>query len=281
MPEVVLSLYDYSGNAVRPWLEFGYDAWIVDLKHRENKGSQYLSPTVDIEEYTAAYGPNKGNRCKLVKFGIDCEWFIGYMLGHFDVIANWAQVKPHEVDFKFMFAFPPCTDLASSGAWKWKEKGPAVLTKALQNVSDVYKLGETLRCPYLIENPVGRLSTHWRKPDYMFHPWEYTGYLDRGAGTNYFTILSEHMTKKTCLWTSDNFVMPQGKVSRQTGGFSISKTRIVGVAASKRKRERTNTPLGFSYGVFEANCETPAVNYIKERNQMDALQYAALGILGT
>lgn len=33
---------------------------------------------------------------------------------------------------------------------------------------------EWFGAPYLIENPVSTISSYWRKPDYTFHPWQYT-----------------------------------------------------------------------------------------------------------
>jgi hypothetical protein len=56
---------------------------------------------------------------------------------------------------------------------------------------------EWFGAPYLIENPVSTISTYWRKPDYKFHPWEYSGHCP-----------DDTYTKKTCLWTGNGFVMP-------------------------------------------------------------------------
>lgn len=35
MRKVVLSFYDYTGEAVRPWAEQGYDCHIFDIQHPE------------------------------------------------------------------------------------------------------------------------------------------------------------------------------------------------------------------------------------------------------
>lgn len=32
---VVLSLYDYTGEAVRPWAEAGFECWCYDVQHPE------------------------------------------------------------------------------------------------------------------------------------------------------------------------------------------------------------------------------------------------------
>ena len=66
---------------------------------------------------------------------------------------------------------------------------------------------------YFIENPVGVLSTLWRKPDFSFHPFEYGGYLD--PATEYQHPLFPHSIapldaykKLTCLWAGGGFTMP-------------------------------------------------------------------------
>lgn len=79
-----------------------------------------------------------------------------------------------------IIAFPPCTHLAVSGArwWKNKEKEQE---EALNFVTWIAELN----CDKIaIENPIGKLSTAWRKPDQIIQPWQF------GHGE----------TKSTCLW---------------------------------------------------------------------------------
>jgi hypothetical protein len=80
-----------------------------------------------------------------------------------------------------VIAFPPCTDLASSGARWFAEKR----ANGSQRASIDFFLNFTaLTCPYAIENPIGIMSTQYRKPDQIIHPWQF------GHGE----------TKATCLW---------------------------------------------------------------------------------
>lgn len=75
---------------------------------------------------------------------------------------------------------PPCTYLAVSGArwWKGREKEQE---EAIDFVLELYKSS----IPRVaIENPIGKLSTAWRKPDQIIQPWMF------GHGE----------TKATCLW---------------------------------------------------------------------------------
>jgi hypothetical protein len=78
-----------------------------------------------------------------------------------------------------MTAFPPCTYLAVSGA-RW-HSGTDRQAEAL----DFVRLLMNADIPRIaIENPVGAISTHIRKPDQIIQPWQF------GHGE----------TKRTCLW---------------------------------------------------------------------------------
>lgn len=84
-----------------------------------------------------------------------------------------------------LIAFPPCTDLCSSGA-RWFE---AKRTSGEQQKSiEFFKSFTPERLPHIpkisIENPIGIMSTQYRKPDQIIQPWQF------GHGE----------TKATCLW---------------------------------------------------------------------------------
>ena len=79
-----------------------------------------------------------------------------------------------------MVAHPPCTHLAVSGARWWLDK------QEEQSLAILFvKMLAEAKVPRIaIENPVGILSTAWRKPDQYIQPWQF------GHGE----------TKKTGLW---------------------------------------------------------------------------------
>lgn len=79
-------------------------------------------------------------------------------------------------------AHPPCTALAVSGN-RWYS-GSAEREKAIGFVRDLADLLDANATRWAIENPVGVLSSAWRKPDQYIQPWEH------GHGE----------TKKTGLW---------------------------------------------------------------------------------
>jgi hypothetical protein len=210
----VLSLCDRTGVMVKPWLDDGAECWIVDLQHPA--GVRRATGAADTIKHTG-----------LFRVGAD--------------VRTWT---PPSDWFDIVFAFPPCTHLAGSGARWWASKGLPALITALSIVEACRAICEASGAPWMIENPVGRLSTCWREPDYTFDPWEY--------GDDY--------TKRTCLWTGGGFVMPP-KV-RAGDLFAaptehqgpIDKTRIHHASPGpERANIRSITPAGFARAVYEAN----------------------------
>ena len=140
-----------------------------------------------------------------------------------------------------VFAFPPCTHLAISGARWFRDKGLRALIEGLELVETCRALCEEIGAPYMIENPVGQLATWWRDPDYTFHPVHYAGWSPTPEADEY--------TKKTCLWTGNGFVMPDRKPGEPTLGSLMHRLP----PSDDRADLRSATPLGFAYAVFAAN----------------------------
>ena len=104
-----------------------------------------------------------------------------------EIIGNHLRVDVLSVlgghggkSWDMMIAFPPCTYLCGSGARWWKNKRKEQLL-AIQFFN---RLASTFIPKVAIENPIGCMSRHYRKPDQIIHPWEF------GCGEE----------KKTCLW---------------------------------------------------------------------------------
>ena len=194
----VISCFDYSGNMVKPWAEAGYLCYCVDVQH----------------------APGETREGNIIKVGAD--------------MLDW--IPPRDVVFASFF--PPCTDLAVSGARWFKDKGLGRLIRALSLFKRSVDIAEMLGCPYLIENPVSTVSSYWRKPDYSFDPCDY----------------GDPYTKKTCLWTGNGFVMPEKARVEPTEG---SKMHLMPPSA-ERANLRSETPMGFARAVFNANEKVPA-----------------------
>ena len=93
----------------------------------------------------------------------------------------------------------------------------------------------------MIENPVSTISTYWRKPDYIFQPTDYAGYLDNPEEEAYY--------KRTCLWTGNGFIMPETKYVEP-----INKNKLNNLPPSAdRAEKRSVTPNGFAKAIHQAN----------------------------
>jgi hypothetical protein len=81
-----------------------------------------------------------------------------------------------------MVAFPPCTHLAVSGArWFAAKRADGRQQQGIDFFMAIANAG----IPRIaIENPVGIMSTQWRKPDQIIQPWQH----------------GHEATKTTCLW---------------------------------------------------------------------------------
>ena len=185
---------------VQPWLDAGYECWIVDVQHPSGM---------------SRVGGN------LVKVGCNVQ--------HFDIqLATTARV--------ITFAFPPCTHLANSGNRYKRDKGLEALHDALGLVIACKRICEASDAPWMIENPIGSLSTYWREPDATFHPWEYTTPKEK---------------KRTCLWVGNNFVIPQKEVFTEPPDVKESCWKAP--PSKDRGDLRSITPEGFARAVFAAN----------------------------
>ena len=218
MADIVVSLCDQTGNMVEPWAAAGYDCFAVDLK---NDGTDE-------------------------KVGDGCIHFVD---------ADVRDWSPPEDDARIGFAFPPCTDLAVSGARWFQEKGLYALADAIELVAACQETLAELDCPYLIENPKSTLSTHWRSPDYKFDPYEYDSYTDS----------DDAYTKETWLWTGGGFAMPiTDGVDKSEADDRIHKMP----PSDDRSERRAETPTGFARAVYlshERDGYTKAGSGIKQQ----------------
>jgi len=81
-----------------------------------------------------------------------------------------------------IIAFPPCTHLAVSGARHFEEK---IRDGRQQEGIDFFMLFVNHPCEKIaIENPIGIMSSKWKKPNQIIHPW----------------MFGDKFTKSTCLW---------------------------------------------------------------------------------
>lgn len=83
-----------------------------------------------------------------------------------------------------VIAFPPCTHLAVSGARHFAAKQA---DGRQQQGIDFFMLFTKLDCPWAIENPIGIMSSIYRKPNQIIQPWQF----------------GDEAQKSTCLWLNN------------------------------------------------------------------------------
>ena len=210
----VISLCDLTGNMVAPWVEAGYEAFLVDPQHGITRKEGPITKFAGtVEDAAEAIG-------ELIRTG----------------------------DVAMVFGFPPCTDMAVSGARWFKTKYEAdklFQAKAVMVAEQCRTIGRLSGAPWFVENPVSVLASAFGKPQHSFHPADYTAYEP-----------ADNYTKKTCLWAGGGFVMPQPAKDRTLGAPD---NRIhFASPGPERANFRSATPMGFAQAVFAAN-HTPAL----------------------
>lgn len=148
-----------------------------------------------------------------------------------------------------IIAFPPCTDLCSSGARWFKEKQK----DGRQQASiDFFNLFVTAECDRIaIENPIGIMSTHYRKPDQIIQPWQF------GHGE----------TKATCLWLKG---LPNLRPTNIVKGREAKIHKMPPSADRAKMRSKTYQ------GIALAMAEQWSVNILDQQTPLKAMTKALL-----
>lgn len=215
--KVAVSLFDESGNMLRPWAEAGYECHMFDILN------------VDRDE--------------------------GLMHWHQADLDDpfWVQAIT-AMNPVFVASFTPCDDMAVCGSKHFARKlakDPDCQNRAVRRARLAEKFGVT----FMVENPVSVLATMWRKPDHYFHPNEYGGYLPENDVHPRFPEIippRDAYKKKTCLWVGNGFIMPPRKpvtpISSDNPGW-----KKLGGKSARTKKIRSETPRGFAIGVRDAH----------------------------
>ena len=213
--KTVISLCDLTGNMVQPWIEAGYSALLVDPQHGET--------TIE---------PGK----------VDYQ-FIQRFAGTVEEAAELIGAYFREEEVAMVFGFPPCTDMAVSGARWFKTKYEAdklFQAKAVMVAEQCRTIGRLSGAPWFVENPVSVLASAFGKPQHTFHPADFTAFEP-----------NDNYTKKTCLWTGGGFIMPK-PAKDETLGPPDNRIHFAS-PGPERANFRSATPMGFARAVFDAN----------------------------
>lgn len=194
----VLIACEFSGIVRDAFIKKGHDAWSCDLLPTEKPG-----PHIQKDAYR---------------------------------VALW------EGPWDLMIAHPPCTYLACSGnKWfnpEYKKRFPdrpqqrydaLCFADKLLNRCDIKKI--------CLENPIGYLNTHLRKPDQIIQPYQF-GHADR---------------KSTCLWLkglpllkATKIVEPNIKRNRNGKTASVNHDYALHLPAEERWKFRSRTYQGIA-----------------------------------
>ena len=141
-----------------------------------------------------------------------------------------------------IIAFPPCTYLTVSGnRWfnveRYKEKA-VQRCQDRETAVEFFMLFATAACERIaIENPVGIMSTRWRKSDQIINPYEF----------------GDPYEKRTCLWlkglprlTPTNIVEPEPRRRFKSGKTHPAWYEIAGRPKKERAEARNKTFPGIA-----------------------------------
>lgn len=218
-------LFETLGYASAPFTQRGHETYIIDIL-------------------------NTGTRAINTRATHVLDW---------NILEREKEIIDLCVDSTLIFGFPPCTDLASSGSRHFAKKrsiNPSFQEEAVYLARSVERIGETVQVPWAIENPVGVMSTLWRKPDHYFDPYHYGGYLpedDIHPDFPQYIAPRDAYPKNTCVWKGQGFTMPPRKLVSVQPGYSTQHKKLGG-SSLRTKIIRSATPRGFFEALAQQYC---------------------------
>lgn len=201
----VLVACEFSGTVRDAFAAAGHTAMSCDLLPTEKLGLHYQGDVLHVldgwqpVQFQADCDPDGDGWCGQIDADPGECGCIGptqdgiEYLERDGVLFGRPQSAPH---WDLMIAHPPCTYLTIAAEWAYTD-GPyhqkvkpetlvgAARRKArVDSIAFVKALAGAPIARIAIENPVGVLSTAWRKPDQTIHPWQF----------------GHDASKATCLW---------------------------------------------------------------------------------
>jgi len=161
-----------------------------------------------------------------------------------------------------MIAFPPCTHLATSGARHFEKK---IADGRQQQGIDFFM--EIINAPIpkiAVENPIGIMSTKFRKPNQIIQPWQF----------------GDKAQKSTCLWLKNLPNLEPTKIVEKGEFFEFTSKKGVkkkmpmwyykALQDAKTPTERSTLRSKTFKGIAEAMANQWTVEYnIENTNQME------------
>jgi hypothetical protein len=231
--KIILALFSKSPYALKPWADAGYTCVNIDIDNEEGwlDGQEYVSLDLSEDINLAVY------------------------------------LAKNDLEPALVVCFGPCDDLAGCGAKhfaKKRAKDPDFQDKAIKLFSIGERLAKSYNCPCLSENPVGRVSTLYRKPELIISPEQYGGYLpedDEHPEWPEYIAPRDAYRKKTCYWLLNGMDTGPKKpvplfdtgVDTYLGRQGNSKQFLkLGGKSEKTKTIRSLTPRGVFISLYHA-----------------------------
>ena len=230
MMKKAVFLFDVTGLMALPWAKAGYQCYCFDGQHPN--------------------GITESNHENIINVGM-------FFQSH-SIMTMALKIKEIVGACDFVFGFPECTDTTNAGSKHWAGKlsfNPLLWEEAIALCDMVRIAGNILNCKWAFENPVGRLSSLYRKPDFKFNPCDYAGYLPGNQPHPIYPEIypaQDRYNKNTCIWHGNGFKEPKRKriepFEKENPGW-----KKCGGKSIKTKNIRSATPRGFAQAVFLAN----------------------------
>lgn len=164
--------------------------------------------------------------------------------------TNILNLLHKNIPYDLVIAFPPCTHLASSGAKHFKKKQAD--GRQQQGINFFLAMLSFNSPRICIENPIGIMSTKYRKPDQIVHPWQFMLTAD------------DNYPKATCLWLKGlPLLVPRFTQMKTRPIIHLNKTLSSGKQMSEwyyktsclpqkdRAKARSKTPEGLAKAMAE------------------------------
>lgn len=234
----VLVACEFSGSVREAFRARGFHAWSCDLLPADD-GSPFHYQG-DVRDLLDGYTP--------VRFTVDCDpdgdgWCaaadcdpaicpcFGPTQDGMEYVERNGVLLARPIDhphWDLMIAHPPCTYLTIAAEWAYgdgpyhQRVKPTTLVGAARRqaredaLAFVQELYDAPIPRVAIENPVGVLSSRFRKPDQIVHPWQF----------------GEDASKATCLWLRNlppltpTWALPGGRLARRANQTASGQNKL-------------------------------------------------------
>lgn len=143
-----------------------------------------------------------------------------------------------------IIAFPPCTDLAVSGARHFERK---IADGSQARSIDFFMMFANADCDFIaIENPIGIMSSKYRKPDQIIQPWQF----------------GDKAQKSTCLWLKGFPLLEHTDIVEKGEFFEFT----------SKKGEKKRQPMWYYKALQEA--KTPQQRSVLRSKTFDGIAKA-------